>query len=350
MWHLIFKKEQRATVMFMMIFMMAGIFLVAFSAAYLVLLGVKISGVKNNSLKAFYAAESGREELMFAVNRSEFDLYSNCTSSMFAGDIASSTDTASYRVDCDNTNNPGALTFYGLSNGISRKIESPYINNLLLSFRFNTPFDETSPQVNDFSNRGTLLSEACMTIGATSSSDLLIAKNYNFGRFAEFNDNSIRCPIFNLPNKYFTFSTWVKVSDGSKQGLVKGIAGYEYNAIYIGSSDLYFSVLTDELSTTTLYTFPLGNTINDDTWHHYVLVYDNSNLTAYLDGQAVGASQTLTGYLIYPATQSSPSKLTLGDAPDVGGFHGYLDEMRFYDRALNVTEIGILASGKYLMY
>ena len=82
-------------------------------------------------------------------------------------------------------------------------------------------------------------------------------------------------------------------------------------------------------------------TLNDAAWHHYAMVFDgtlsgNSNrLKAYVDKTL--QSLTFTGTI--PATTASTADaFTIGD--DAGGYGGYIDEVRVYDRALNATEIG----------
>jgi len=52
------------------LFIMAGMLVVAMSGAYIVLVGIKASGVQSQSTRAYYTAESGMEHFLFGLMRS----------------------------------------------------------------------------------------------------------------------------------------------------------------------------------------------------------------------------------------------------------------------------------------
>lgn len=50
-------------------FILAGMLLVALSGSYIILLGIKAAGVQSQSTKAYFAAESGAEELLWQLRQ-----------------------------------------------------------------------------------------------------------------------------------------------------------------------------------------------------------------------------------------------------------------------------------------
>lgn len=84
----------------------------------------------------------------------------------------------------------------------------------------------------------------------------------------------------------------------------------------------------------------LGAKVQDDKWHHIILTIDASdNTKVYLDGVQIfsAGSQTLGN----PATNSYVGT----DNTASGWFNGFIDEVRFYTRALSATEVTDLFYG-----
>lgn len=79
-----------------------------------------------------------------------------------------------------------------------------------------------------------------------------------------------------------------------------------------------------------------------DTWMHAALVYDGAQMRLYLDGVLVG-SLAKTGTL----NTSTTVGVAIGNQPTGAGlrpFHGCIDEVRIYSRALSLAEIQALAT------
>ena len=77
-------------------------------------------------------------------------------------------------------------------------------------------------------------------------------------------------------------------------------------------------------------------------WMHFAAAYDGAgNLRVHIDGVERAAR---SGYVLGP-TNSAP--ILLGGSGSCGSSHrGFLDEVRFYDRALSASEIGELARSR----
>ena len=71
-----------------------------------------------------------------------------------------------------------------------------------------------------------------------------------------------------------------------------------------------------------------------NTWAHLAATYDGATMRLYVNGAQV-ASQAQTGAI---ATSTNPLQIG-GDSLYGGYFAGQIDEVRIYDRALNIAEI-----------
>ncbi|MHC4505003.1 MAG: LamG domain-containing protein, partial [Planctomycetota bacterium] len=81
--------------------------------------------------------------------------------------------------------------------------------------------------------------------------------------------------------------------------------------------------------------------VNDGRWHHVAGVYDGTETYLYVDGK-VDASARTSGSIL-----TNDYKVYIGDDAQGGGryFHGLIDDVRVYDRALSSDEIGMLVKG-----
>lgn len=81
-----------------------------------------------------------------------------------------------------------------------------------------------------------------------------------------------------------------------------------------------------------------NNPFNDDAWHHVVLTYDGSTIRCYVDGSETSSDD-------FPVTQgtncretTSPFRIGIRN-DDSDPWQGLLDEMAFFSRTLNSTDI-----------
>ena len=62
-------KNKKGSALALTMFILAGMLIVAMSGSYVVLLGIKASGVQSQSTKAYFAAESGAEAILYLLRK-----------------------------------------------------------------------------------------------------------------------------------------------------------------------------------------------------------------------------------------------------------------------------------------
>jgi len=78
-----FSKHRSASALILTMFIMAGMLLVALNGAYVVSLGLRASGVQAQSTKAYYAAESGSEFLLWQLRKNAYVYTSPSETALF---------------------------------------------------------------------------------------------------------------------------------------------------------------------------------------------------------------------------------------------------------------------------
>ncbi|MFA6194805.1 MAG: hypothetical protein WC719_03630 [Patescibacteria group bacterium] len=68
-------------------FIMAGMLIVALSGAYVVFLGIKAGGIQAQSTKAYYAAETGAERLLWELRQNSYSYEDEPGTLIFQGDL-----------------------------------------------------------------------------------------------------------------------------------------------------------------------------------------------------------------------------------------------------------------------
>lgn len=100
-------------------------------------------------------------------------------------------------------------------------------------------------------------------------------------------------------------------------------------------------------SPTQVYSFQSLRNLNDGDCHHVAISYDGKQLNIYIDGVLVDdKGRFKTDQPVHYATGSS---LMIGNDSKSGkgrGFQGKIDELRLYNRSLNLAEGGILKASK----
>ena len=151
------------------------------------------------------------------------------------------------------------------------------------------------------------------------------------------------------PTDTFSFGGWLKTSatheiDGESISGTGGTAGqrYAFDPAHGGDADggaglsvgtngiLVYEHGSGYMPATAVYQADIGND-----WNHIMIVYNNKQPIIYLNGLAVR-----TGLTSPRAVVNAPIRF---GGMDYGFFDGLLDEVRIYDYALLLGEIGWLA-------
>ena len=139
-------------------------------------------------------------------------------------------------------------------------------------------------------------------------------------------------PLASLPlgNASRSVEGWVKPSDES----LRFIAGWGSSGVDrafdvgVGGSNVVVSASGDDRS------FVAPSSTFDGRWHHVVVTYNGSKLTAYLDGLALGA-KTFGGTL-----NTVGATLCVGASHDHGApIYGGLDEVSVYSTELSAAQV-----------
>ncbi|RJP73796.1 MAG: glycosyl hydrolase family protein [Ignavibacteriales bacterium] len=219
--------------------------------------------------------------------------------------------------------NNGLLSLWLTKRGQSPPITSSIPTQGLVAYY---PFDGNANDGSGNGNNGTVY-------GATTTTDRFgnSDKAYNFNGI----DNYIQIPdnsVFHSLNQ-ITLSAWFKATD-TLQTWAK-IIGKHYDAsdgsFYLvwEYSHIRFSAITNNQ-----YGGIISGNLFDGHWHNAVGIYDGSQMSLYIDG-----------ILINSAANSGSIKET-NDALTIGRseswnlyYHGSIDDIRIYSRALAASEI-----------
>lgn len=138
--------------------------------------------------------------------------------------------------------------------------------------------------------------------------------------------------IANLPTSQLTISLWVK--PGAQQVDFKhlyGVGGGHNATLYIIPNSYQvawkFSTSIGGLSNET----PFGTI--DANWHHLVITYDGTAVKGYVDS-VLGNTLPGSGPVSY-----LNNLFVIGGTDAGNSMVGYLDDVRFYNRALSATEV-----------
>ncbi len=76
-------REKRGSALILTMFILAGMLIVSLGGAYVVFLGIKAGGIQAQSTRAYYAAESGTERLLWELRWNSASYSSSTDISLF---------------------------------------------------------------------------------------------------------------------------------------------------------------------------------------------------------------------------------------------------------------------------
>jgi len=183
-----------------------------------------------------------------------------------------------------------------------------------------------STQAHDLSqshNNGTIS-------GATRTVD-------EYGQYLSFDGTNdyVNCGLAtDLSSSDFTASVWIKYSGDNSWAISQShtlTPSYSSDWLFPDGAQLRANIFF-------MRSVVLGDesTINDNIWHHLVMVWDRTSETyeGYVDGGSIGTSGTVSGY-------GGVSTVKVGSTGDAttGFFTGSIDDFRVFSRALTAQEI-----------
>ncbi|MGH2613206.1 MAG: LamG-like jellyroll fold domain-containing protein [Rhabdochlamydiaceae bacterium] len=100
-----------------------------------------------------------------------------------------------------------------------------------------------------------------------------------------------------------------------------------------------------ETNNNSIHSLTSNATVSVGDWHYIAVTFDGTTQKLYIDGsldnEATPSGMTGISY----GTDPSEYPLKIGSGDYNNGFEGYIDDVRFYDRALSASEISNLAGG-----
>ncbi len=207
------------------------------------------------------------------------------------------------------------------------------------------PFDADASDVTG-TNDGTLTNGAGIVADAERGSVLELDGVDDFVKLQRSNvpGGATDVPIFSIAG-------WVNLPAGNIPGTKVGGIYVECNSTY-GNSRHFLAPVTGGIQFDQYH--PSGGTIrstvaiNDDTWHHVVYVQNEPGgyrRQLYIDGELNAFDNSPERY-----TGTTPNWYTIGarfgrtwGTPFANYTEGRIDDLRFYNVALNADQVGVLA-------
>lgn len=174
------------------------------------------------------------------------------------------------------------------------------------------------------------------TTGVTATNDRFGNPNsaYEFGGAGYFTNTA---PSFNLsPTQPFTMSAWVLKTGGTVAVMVAtNTAGNFITILQSSTTNTQFGTNKQQSAWIWAQT---PNTLN--VWEHYTCVYEAPAMKLYKNG-VLAATNTFT----HTATNSANLPIWIGRGVGGGNWLGKIDEVGFWNRALDSSEVRLLFTG-----
>jgi len=197
-------------------------------------------------------------------------------------------------------------------------------------------FSGNANDASSYSQNGTVYG-ATLTIDRFGNPD----SAYSFDGIDDYIDFGAGTSTLFDSSDSFTLSAWIQHSASSTFDsiIVRHDDRYGTFNYAIGVLNNKF-VLTADQAHIASYWLTSGTDITDGLWNHVVGVYDNKNMTIYINGTEVGSA-------VFPAggMGDSTASLYVGKTgylsvyPDNRYFNGAIDGVRIYNRALTGSEV-----------
>jgi len=138
-------------------------------------------------------------------------------------------------------------------------------------------------------------------------------------------------PVLDITGNEITISLWLNGHAANPEGVVIEKGAWHLRVQDSSTSARFF---LDTSSGATQHNVSFNWAPN--TWYHFVGVYDGAQMRVYINNSEIGAPLAKTGTI-----DSSSTDLLIGNR-GLNYFNGIIDDVRVYERALSVSEIGDL--------
>lgn len=218
-------------------------------------------------------------------------------------------------------------------------------NNLLLHYAFDGTTNDNSVNANNGTAFGGV------TYGADRFGNPNSAAYFDgINDYVEFpNSNQLK------PNLPVSFSFWIKYTSSSYQNQVVFNTSFEENrsaGVWFNSSSstnsyaVNFGDGTYDFTSDTRRTFVTNSSIVTNVWHHVVVIVNGQfNMKIYVDCQDVtGTYSGAGGSLVYSDNPGCIGRHDRNLSLPTDYFKGYIDDFRYWNRTLTLTEVNELCS------
>ena len=198
----------------------------------------------------------------------------------------------------------------------------------------------TSQAIVHFTFDGTMSDDQFRTVAACMGGGSCGTVTGGHVGFGSLGLSSGGCAKF-VPNSYppqFTLAMWVYPNSTAQQTLIaRAFAATSTHAIWnlqgSSTSAMTFTTSNGAVDDAVVTTAKLGT----NTWQHFVVTYDGTNLRIFLDTTEIGS-------LGLTLVSAGDVEAYLGcNAPGTSGFFtGNIDDVFIFDRALSSSEIGVI--------
>lgn len=195
------------------------------------------------------------------------------------------------------------------------------------------PFNGNANDVSGNNNNGTVH-------GATLTTDRFGNQNSAYD-FISSNKNYISLPttLGTWGTSNFSLSVWIKCHT-LLFGDIFAKRNTESYANYWELKTTSFGICESTQSTSSI--LPLVSSLTVDIWYNIVVTRNLNQLSIYLNGKL---DNSLTTNIIHNITNSNQAEIGSQVAPIsgvIGCFNGLIDDIRLYNRAINLNEISAL--------
>lgn len=241
---------------------------------------------------------------------------------------------------------PGGAGYFGLGfdnfeTGMTEGCDTKIDHNLVGWWKLNETSCNTAFDSSGNDNHGTLYGEPSWIVGRIDGA-------LNFDGV----DDYVSIQSLHYADSFYSevsVGAWIRTSYPNNQVIVSFDRNEYWRLEINGDGGDPGQVGWDVMTSSGLVDYGSNTRIDDDNWHHVVGVFDNGTLTIYIDGDpepsTYGGNTFGSGVVRYGFLGvGSEASVFNGNKRPKNWFCGDLDDVKIYDRALQLAEVNTLIS------